>query len=467
MHTVDNFNTLCLAGCSYPITGNPSLMGEKKMDDESVLYDTPADKIVKKPRAENGPRLVNYDEKAKEKARKIVVDGNNELKIRFIHATRGGMPILTIETLTQLIDHLGVNVRYNVISKNVEINIPDEEYSLENAYSCSMTRLESHAASCQLPTHAIERMVGLYADNKRYNPIQEFILSNKWDGQDRLKALFDTIDAEDNTAKEAFLVRWMISAVAAAFEPNGIDARGMIVLQGAQHMGKTWWLRKLLPEGYLRDHYFKDSFLLDPHDKDKVKQCVSHWIVELGEIDSTFRKSDIGALKAFITSDKDTLRTPFSRREQSLPRRTVLAGSVNKIDYLIDETGNTRFWTIACKSINSYHDIDICQVWAQVYQLYKSGEKWALTTNELGIVNTINESHRTPDYIEEKIAIFYDWENGYLLEWKTATQIAEDIGLKNIIKSQLSQITKEVLKHNGGKFKRSNKYRLMQLPDRK
>ena len=40
---------------------------------------------------------------------------------------------------------------------------------------------------------------------------------------------------------------------------------------------------------------------LNPSDKDSVNQAVSHWIFELGEIESTFKKSDIDQLKAFVT----------------------------------------------------------------------------------------------------------------------------------------------------------------------
>ena len=48
------------------------------------------------------------------------------------------------------------------------------------------------------------------------------------------------------------------------------------------------------------DAYIKDGITLNPSDKDSVMQCVRNWIVELGELDATFRKSDIASLKSFI-----------------------------------------------------------------------------------------------------------------------------------------------------------------------
>ena len=57
----------------------------------------------------------------------------------------------------------------------------------------------------------------------------------------------------------------------------------------------------------------------NPSDKDSVKHCVSHWIVELGELGSTFKKADIDQLKAFLTKSKDerpAFTATFSRYQR-------------------------------------------------------------------------------------------------------------------------------------------------------
>jgi putative DNA primase/helicase len=71
-----------------------------------------------------------------------------------------------------------------------------------------------------------------------------------------------------------------------------------------------------------------------------VMSAVSHWVVELGELDSTFKKSDVSVLKAFITRRQDKLRRPYARRDSVFPRRTVFAGTVNDYQFLHDNTGN-------------------------------------------------------------------------------------------------------------------------------
>lgn len=46
---------------------------------------------------------------------------------------------------------------------------------------------------------------------------------------------------------------------------------------------------------------------LDSRDKDTYRRAVSAWIVEFGEIETTFR-SDLERLKAFITAEIDEYR---------------------------------------------------------------------------------------------------------------------------------------------------------------
>src|SRR5690606_9294822 len=130
--------------------------------------------------------------------------------------------------------------------------------------------------------------------------VVEWVQSKPWDGVSRVQDLYDTVQAKDEWVepdtkqlKETLIKRWMISAIAAAFSPNGVSAEGMLVFQGSQSLGKTSWLKSLTPPGL---ELTKDGMLLRPDDKDSVKQVNSFWIVELGELDSTFRRSDLAQL---------------------------------------------------------------------------------------------------------------------------------------------------------------------------
>ena len=74
------------------------------------------------------------------------------------------------------------------------------------------------------------------------------------------------------------------------FSDRGVAAQGILVLQGAQNIGKTTWLKKLVKGG---PDVFLEGAVLQPDNKDSVLRVISHWIVELGELDATFRKADL------------------------------------------------------------------------------------------------------------------------------------------------------------------------------
>ena len=69
-------------------------------------------------------------------------------------------------------------------------------------------------------------------------------------------------------------------------------------------------------------------------------------LIELGEISSTFRKSDQEVMKNFITTRVDQIRLPYSARIQTFPRKFVLCASTNDEQFLLDPTGNRRYFVV-------------------------------------------------------------------------------------------------------------------------
>jgi putative DNA primase/helicase len=386
-----------------------------------------------------------------------------------IDTNSNGKPLATIENLREICRRLGVIIRYNVISKEEEILIPDEAFTVDNSANASLGWLISWCARFNMPTGNLGDYVTYLADKNPHNPVANWIQSRPWDGVDRLEELASTITAEEEDTnprarelKEILIRRWLISAVAAAFEPMGVSAHGVLVLQGDQYLGKTKWFKSLVP-----DHLgvVQDGMMLRPDDRDSVKQVCSFWLVELGELDATFRKSDIAALKSFITRKNDVLRRAYARRDSQFARRTVFFGSVNPKQFLHDTTGNRRYWTIACKHIDHSHEIDMQQVWAQVLTLYKAGETHFLQPEEMAALNDHNESFMTADPIEERILSRLDWQAPEIAwRWVTTTEVMELIGLEKANMSDTVKASGAIRKHNGGQSRRSNGKNLLLVP---
>jgi putative DNA primase/helicase len=215
---------------------------------------------------------------------------------------------------------------------------------------------------------------------------------------------------------------------------------------------KTTWFKSLLPRDM--KEYIVDGAHLDPADKDTVKRCISCWICELGELDSTFRRADIARLKAFLSSERDTIRLPYGRADSSFRRRTSFGASVNPTVFLVDDTGSRRFLTLAivqCLPI----DTDIQQLWAQIWRLYLNGQQW-WCNKELEVLLAISHSeHSEQSPIGELIADTFNIEetekrlDAHLrFNHLTASQIIIDCGINPPTKEHMRQ-ARMFLESNG------------------
>lgn len=352
--------------------------------------------------------------------------------------TKNGGVKPTLTNLLQLINALQIQVRYNVIFKEIEIEIPGKTFSGENRADASYGLMTHFCVDQGYPVRHLTNYLATIAEENSYNPITDWIDSKPWDGTSRMQDFFDTItSAQGQELKEIYLKRWALAATAAMYEKNGIGAAGVLVLQGPQYQGKTNWFRNLVPQEVRQ--YIKDGLSIDPSDRDSKKTALSYWLVELGEMGTTLKAGDKDTLKAFLTSDRDSMRLAYGRGESKFTRRTVFCGSINESLFLRDRTGNRRFFVIPCAKINHTHGVDMQQFWAEMKVLYSHGEPWYLQQDEFEMLNEANEQYMLVDPLEEKIQSFYDWDN-YLvtsknIDWKTATEILEDIGWKSFNRS--------------------------------
>ncbi len=375
-----------------------------------------------------------------------------------------GNPLSTIENLAILLDVYEIKIRYNAVRKEMEINIPGESYTTDNALNCALAHINSLATRHHMTTEKIPEYLGFIADENRYNPVADWITSRPWDGENRLPALIQSLDAKSPEIARFLVWRWLVSTVAAAFEPNGVSAGGVLVLQGKQYLGKTAWFWALLNG---RRDLGKEGAILNPTDRDSVMQAIQYWLVELGELDATFRKSDIAALKSFITKDTDELRRPYARANSKYPRRTIFFASVNPRQYLHDDTGNRRFWTIECgDGLNPRHGLDTQQIFAQVYEYYKKGEQWLLTREEIGKLNEENEEFEAIDPFEELVHKFYDFGTT-AREPISATEVLLAIGYDRPTKPQVNNMATVLRKVTGDEPRKKGGKRVFDMPQKK
>lgn len=361
----------------------------------------------------------------------------------FPHQPPGSSPTLpfTMENLQHMLDAYEIDLRWDVIKKR-------ESYS-RNGHPTAHSDIISLANLNGIYNGRIDDFLTQIAMRNSTNPAADWIDSVPWDGKDRLQTLYDTVhvlEGYPESLANTLLYRWLLSIAAAALSKENFHSRGVLTLQGAQGIGKTSWIASLVPSDLVKlDHH------LDAHNKDSILLATSHLVVEIGELDSSFRK-DVARLKGFLTSPVDKIRPPYGRRSIEMPRRTVFAGSVNESNFLVDETGNSRWWTIPCEKLDFKHGIDMQQLFAQLAIDFRRGEQWWLTAAEEAQLEEQNSHFLYVGVIEEQILerVLTEGTGG---KYMTARQLLLELGFANPTNPQCKEAGK-VLRRLFGQPKR-------------
>ena len=141
--------------------------------------------------------------------------------------------------------------------------------------------------------------------------------------------------------------------------------------------------------------------------KDDLIILHKSWIQEWGEIERTFSKKQSEELKAFITRKKDIFRPPYGRSAVEFPRQSIIVGTANGSDFLVDSTGNRRYWIIPV--VHSKIDIQKLKqerdrIWSAAVKAYCNGEQWWLTDEEEKLSHTNNQQFQIIDEWQSAIS---------------------------------------------------------------
>ncbi len=350
-----------------------------------------------------------------------------ERGIHWVDLTEKGRPLETIENLKALLNFHGITCRYNVIKKEQQILIPTKSFFADTKANDTLSEIISISKRERFGTTNTQKYLSAISSENLYNPVLVWIKSKEWDGQSRIEQFLKTVSVDEpkilSTGEqfhEHLIRKWMIQAVSAATAKDGLAAVGILVFQGTQGLGKTSWFKKLVPCD-LQKEFLKTGSFLNPRDYDSLMQNISYWLVELGELDGTLKKSEIADLKAHITNDTDEIRKKYAAESNTYGRRTVYFASVNSENFLTDETGNRRFWTVPTSKIDFQHNFDMQQIWAEVLFLKNKGENFLLSPEAEKILSDNNESHMTLEPIADRIETRINWNCLDKSKWQEIT----------------------------------------------
>lgn len=278
---------------------------------------------------------------------------------------------------------------------------------------------------------------------RKINPIKALLeeCHEQWDGGKHIENLLPSmLGVEKTEYSTAVMHLFMMGAIMRAYYP-GCKFDYMLVLVGKQGGGKSSFLRFLA----LNDEWFNDNFSTLDSSR-AVENLRGMWIVELAELQATKRAKDVETIKSFITSRSDIYRAPYNRRTEQRPRRCVLAGTSNPVDFLTDKTGNRRFLPVTCDAIPKTFDMfsdeiatkaEFAQAWGEAMDEFKRrGERVSLVLPKRlqQIAEEAQGAYQEDDpYIgviqawldqtkEERVCALMIWKEAMLIEYSVPTR---------------------------------------------
>jgi hypothetical protein len=378
---------------------------------------------------------------------KLLVD--NSFQYNPIHHTKWAHttgkafnPIFSEENCHILFNEYKIKLKYDDIKKENIITFNGKTGNDD------ITRIKLLFSLNRLPTtNLVTDIIDLIAKENKFNSWKDWITSKPWDGVDRFREFCDTVTVHPNHLKirDIYFKRWLIQMLHMTCLNDGIspkNCRMVLLFQGKQFIGKSTWLTSLAPSS-MKDYIQIGKSLNSSNDMD-ILSCIKKVFVELGEITSTFRKSDIENLKNFISRPLDILNRKYKTEHDSHRRRTVFFGTTNESNFLSDTSGNSRFLVLPVLKCNAFHQIDMQQFYAQLLIEAMAIEDYNLLPEEYELQSKQNEEFENISALEEKFVDMFDTDNKECKTVYTATKVLEELGFNIAQMSHKKRITNEM-----------------------
>lgn len=158
--------------------------------------------------------------------------------------------------------------------------------------------------------------------------------------------------------------KFLTAAVARVFEP-GHKFDFSPILYGDQGAHKSTFV------AILAQHWFGELSADFSNPQKLLEQMQGCWIMEIPEL-SSITRAQVEDVKAFLSGTSTKVRMAYAEKADRHMRQQVFMGSTNDAQFLVDDTGNRRWWPIKIVGkINT--DLlreEVGMIWGAACQLY-------------------------------------------------------------------------------------------------
>lgn len=337
-----------------------------------------------------------------------------DAEIKWPNKSKGGIPDgKALDNVVWFCEHLikeemgaEIEVKFNAFDQRTYIRFPQPDSAEKPAMvelddaAIRKVQFMMHKRGCISTLSAVENGLRYLGEQRRAHPVRAYLKKIEWDGVSRLEGLLISyLGAEDTKLNRAIGKAWMIAAVRRVRQP-GVKFDGVLTLQGKQGSGKSSFFRILAtPDG---NTWFNDSLEMGCSPKEVIENATGSWIVELAEMSNKRQAEEV---KKFVSIEADRARTAYSRVASRVPRQFVLGATVNREDFLFDDTGNRRFWVVKVgtsklKALEKDRD----QLWAEAAYLEDEGESHNIPEELWPEVEKVAERYRVHDEVADAAA---------------------------------------------------------------
>ena len=334
----------------------------------------------------------------------------------------------------------------SLLTPNSSLNSTPHYHELHDSDVATLMRLFFEETALTTTSTEVYNVLQSDTCSLPYNPIIAYLqpLQGLWKPGDKdyLHELIQTVEVEGGEKTRAllddFFRRWMVAMVHGWIHMSSTHGT-ILTFIGAQGIGKSSWMRMLMPPE-LRA-YYKEQMRFRNLDKDDRIQLAECGLINLEEIDA-MSEAEVNQLKSLVTLDVIRERLPYDKSPRTMPRIATFCATGNRADFLTDPTGNRRWLTFTVRrfTINPFeYRPDYEHIYAQaLYLAQHEAGMFVMSQQDIRQLDKHNEQYVSQSVEVELCSVYVHQPN--LGEddtpmsdskWMTAAEIASRINYYN------------------------------------